>query len=57
MAQNRDAERHRLTMHEDFETNRQVAAEVDKILRILDEHGQLLTALLERRSPGERTRL
>jgi uncharacterized membrane protein len=56
MAQNRDAERDRLMMHEDFETNRQVAAEVDKMLRILDEHGQILTALLERHPAGDRTR-
>ena len=56
MAQNRDAERDRLMMHEDFETNRHVAAEVDKMLRILDEHGQVLTALLERHAPGDRTR-
>jgi uncharacterized membrane protein len=53
MAQNRDAERDRLMMHEDFETNRQVAAEVDKILRILEEHGQVLTLLLERQPPAD----
>jgi uncharacterized membrane protein len=48
MAQNRDAERDRLMMHEDFETNRQVAGDVHKILRILDEHGQMLTILVGR---------
>ena len=57
MAQNRDAERDRLMMHEDFETNRQVAADVYKILRILDEHGQMLTSLLEQRDSPDRTRL
>jgi uncharacterized membrane protein len=46
MAQNRDAERDRLMMQEDFETNRHVADDVYKILRILDEHGQMLTSLL-----------
>jgi uncharacterized membrane protein len=56
MAQNRDAERDRLMMHEDFETNRQVAAEVGKILHILDEHGQILTMLLEQRHREDRTR-
>jgi uncharacterized membrane protein len=57
MAQNRDAERDRLMMHEDFETNRQAAAEIGKILRILDEHGQILTALLEQRHDADPTRL
>jgi uncharacterized membrane protein len=56
MAQNRDAERDRLMMQEDFETNRQVAAEVGKMLRILDDHGQLLTMLLEQRHHQDRTR-
>ena len=49
MAQNRDAERDRLMMHEDFATNRQVASDVDKILR-------LLTILLEQREHAHRTR-
>jgi uncharacterized membrane protein len=49
MAQNRDAERDRLMMHEDFATNRQVASDVDKILR-------LLTVLLEQREHAHRTR-
>jgi uncharacterized membrane protein len=49
MAQNRDAERDRLMMHEDFATNRQVASVVDKILR-------LLTILLEQREHAHRTR-
>ena len=57
MAQNRDAERDRLMMHEDFETNRHVADEVYKILRLLDEHGQMLTILLEQSNPRDRTRL
>lgn len=57
MAQNRDAERDRLMMHEDFETNRHVADDVYKILRILDEHGQMLTILLEQRDLRDRTRL
>ena len=52
MAQNRDAERDRLMMHEDFETNRHVADDVYKILRLLDEHGQMLTILLEQRNLG-----
>jgi len=56
MAQNRDAERDRLMMQEDFETNRQAAADVYKILRILDEHGQILISLLEQRTHGDRTR-
>jgi uncharacterized membrane protein len=49
MAQNRDAERDRLMMHEDFATNRQVASDVDKVLR-------LLTVLLEQREHAHRTR-
>jgi uncharacterized membrane protein len=57
MAQNRDAERDRLMTQEDFETNRQVAAEVGNILRVLEEHGQILTLLLEQRHHGDRTRL
>ena len=57
MAQNRDAERDRLMMHEDFETNRHVADEVYKILRVLGEHGQMLTTLLEQRNRRDRTRL
>ena len=57
MAQNRDAERDRLMMHEDFETNRQAAAEIGKILRILDEHGHILTALLKQRHDADPTRL
>ena len=56
MAQNRDAERDRLMMHEDFETNRQVAAAVGKILRTLDEHGQVLHILLDQRHHENRTR-
>ena len=56
MAQNRDAERDRLMMHEDYETNREVAVEVATILRILEEHGQILTMLLEQRHHGDGSR-
>jgi len=49
MAQNRDAERDRLMMLEDFETNRQAAEQINKILNVLEEHGQHLALLLERR--------
>ena len=44
-------------MHEDFETNRRVADDVYKILRLLDEHGQMLTILLEERNLRDRSRL
>jgi hypothetical protein len=40
--------------HEDVETNRHVAAEVGKILRMLDERGQILTLSLEQRHGGDR---
>jgi uncharacterized membrane protein len=50
MAQNRDAERDRLMMLEDFETNRQAAEQINKILNVLEEHGQHLALLLERRA-------
>lgn len=50
MAQNRDAERDRLMMQEDFETNRQAAEQINKILNVLEEQGQQLALLLERRA-------
>ena len=49
MAQNRDAERDRLMMQEDFETNRHASEQINKILNVLEEHGQHLALLLERR--------
>jgi uncharacterized membrane protein len=49
MAQNREAEKDRLMMQEDFETNRHAAVEVSKILNILEEHGQHLAVLLQQR--------
>jgi uncharacterized membrane protein len=50
MAQNRDAERDRLMMLEDFETNRQAAEQISKILKVLEEHGERLALLLEQRA-------
>jgi uncharacterized membrane protein len=50
MAQNRDAERDRLMMLEDFETNRHAAEQINKILNVLEEHGQHLALLLEHRA-------
>jgi hypothetical protein len=41
-------------MQEDFATNRAVAAEVAKILRTLDEHGRLLTIVIEQRASRDR---
>jgi len=41
---------HRLMMQEDFETNRQAAEQISKILNILEEHGQHLALLLEQRA-------
>jgi uncharacterized membrane protein len=49
MAQNRDAERDRLMMLEDFETNRQAAEQINKILRVLEENSERLALLLEER--------
>jgi uncharacterized membrane protein len=48
MAQNRDAERDRLMVLEDCETNRQAAEQISKILKVLEEHGERLALLLER---------
>jgi uncharacterized membrane protein len=56
MAQNRDAERDRLMMLEDFETNRQAAEQIRKILKVLEEQGQQLALLLERRANEDRSR-
>ena len=49
MAQNRQAEKDRLMMQEDYETNRRVAGEVRQILNILEQHGRLLELLLAQR--------
>lgn len=49
MAQNRQSEKDRLMMQEDYETNRRVAGEVRQILNILEQHGQLLEILLTQR--------
>lgn len=49
MAQNRQSEKDRLMMQEDYETNRRVAGEVRQILNILEQHGQLLEILLAQR--------
>jgi len=49
MAQNRQTEKDRLMMQEDYETNRRVAGEVRQILNILEQHGQLLEILLAQR--------
>jgi uncharacterized membrane protein len=59
MAQNRDAERDRLVMQEDYETNRRAAEEVRKILDTLEQHGRFLAKLVElllRPAPGRPTR-
>jgi len=47
MAQNRDLERDRLVMQEDYETNRQAAEAVKRVLTTLEQQGQLLAELLE----------
>ena len=49
MAQNRDAERDRLMMQEDYETNRRAAEEVRRILDTLEQHGRLLAKLVDQR--------
>jgi len=49
MAQNRQAEKDRLMLQEDYETNRRVAEEVRQILNILEQHGQVLEILLAQR--------
>jgi uncharacterized membrane protein len=47
LAQNRDAERDRLMTLQDFETNRQAAEEICKIVTLLEQHGRLLAVLGE----------
>jgi uncharacterized membrane protein len=49
MAQNRQAEKDRLMIQEDYETNRRVAEEVRQILNILEQHGRLLEIVLAQR--------
>src|SRR5205814_2144767 len=49
MAQNREVEKDRLMLHEDFETNRRAAEEIRQLLNILEQHGHLLELLLEDR--------
>jgi len=49
MAQNRQAEKDRLMLQEDYETNRRAAEEIRQILNILEQHGQLLEILLAQR--------
>jgi uncharacterized membrane protein len=50
MAQNREAAKDRLMLHEDFETNCRTAEEIQQLLNILEQHGHLLEILLEERS-------
>jgi uncharacterized membrane protein len=49
MAQDRDAERARLVMQEDYETNQRAAEEVRTIRDMLEQHGRLLAKLVEHR--------
>ena len=49
MAQNRQVEKDRLMLQEDYETNRRAAEEIRRILTILEQHGQLLEILLAQR--------
>lgn len=49
MAQNRDAAKDRLMLQEDCETNRRAAAEIERIVEILEQQGHLLELLLEER--------
>ncbi|HXD99744.1 MAG TPA: DUF1003 domain-containing protein [Candidatus Acidoferrum sp.] len=57
MAQNRDAERDRLMMLQDFETNRRAAEEVCKIVALLEQHGRILAVLGEERQRQRQSRL
>ena len=57
MAQNRDAERDRLMMLQDFETNRRAAEEVCKIVALLEQHGRILAGLGEERQRQRQLRL
>jgi uncharacterized membrane protein len=54
MAQNREAEKDRLMLREDFETNRRAAEEIRQLLNILEQHSHLLELLLEEREAGLR---
>jgi uncharacterized membrane protein len=56
MAQNREAEKDRLMMQEDFETNRRAAEEIQKIREILEEQRHYLAVLLEQHSRNDRPR-
>jgi uncharacterized membrane protein len=49
MAQNREAAKDRIVLHEDFETTHRAEEEVRQILNILEQHGELLELLLEKR--------
>ncbi len=49
MAQNREAAKDRLMLHEDYETNRRAAEEILHVLNILEQHGHLLELLLDER--------
>jgi len=51
MAQNREAEKDRLMLHEDYETNRRAAEEIQRVVNVLEQHGHLLEILLEERRP------
>jgi uncharacterized membrane protein len=57
MAQNRDAERDRLMMLQDFETNQRAAEEVCKIVALLEQHGRILAVLVEERQRQRQSRL
>ena len=57
MAQNRDAERDRLMMLQDFETNRRASEEVGKIVALLEQHGRILAGLGEERRRQRQSRL
>jgi uncharacterized membrane protein len=52
MAQNRDAERDRLLMHQDYETDRWVADEMRRIRELVEEQGRMLALLLAERGDG-----
>jgi uncharacterized membrane protein len=54
MAQNREAEKDRLIMQEDFETNPRAAEEIQKIREILEEHRRYLAVLLEQHGRNDR---
>lgn len=56
MAQNRDAERDRLMMRQDYETNRAAAEEIRRMRQTLEHRGRLLVRLLEQERARERAR-